>query len=631
MEISKYVIGIKFHIDPKEMRALDRQMKMLEARFKKFGAGLNKLINFKIGKFDVNQQELNRTMRRAFELTSARTAFNLDNFRVDQNALNRSVAAALRRATAAANGNVRVNATGTPGDRLTGRHAVAAGGVGGIAARAYGPALALGLGGYGLARTNRLNQEVISAQLTTQAVTEAAGLQGQGPATFNWLRQQGNRIGFSYMDQAQDYNNFLSNSLGAGQSMQQTQDIYLGFAEYQRAMGITPARQKLVMNALSQMQGKGVLSMEEVRRQMAESLPGTMSIFGQAYQEMTGGNLTGQKAIAAIMEAIPTGRVQSSEILPIVARIMRERAAPKLDVAMKTSQAQQARFQNTTADIAILASNSGLEAGFSRLFRALNDGLKEAGPMIESLARGFDNVTKGVSSALLVVQSFQRFFQGRDSAIGDMLFPTEQKRQAAFEWLESMKGFLEEMNGLIQVSYNGWKQLLDLLDGSSILQKMTNALNTVTNGLGVINDIADGNMSGARDKAAATARGYVNTITAPGRTGFNTVIGGGRDYLNDAFGLNLSDPRLSPFGGYDPAQATARYRSAEKQAGQGAMNQYSLPGINQPLMGGQKAIDLKIDMNVDIKAANPEDFNDQFQQRFQSVIQETMLQYSEKE
>lgn len=356
-----------------------------------------------------------------------------------------------------------------------------------------------------------------------------------------------------------------------------------------------------------------------------------MSIFGQAYQEMTGGNLTGQAAIAAIMEAIPTGKVQSSEILPIVARIMRERAAPKLDVAMKTSQAQQARFQNTRADMAILASNSGLEAGFSRLFRALNDGLKEAGPMIESLARGFDNVTKGVGSALLVVQSFQRFFQGRDSAIGDMLFPTEQKRQAAFEWLESMKGFLEEMNGLIQVSYNGWKQLLDLLDGSSILQKMTNALNTVTNGLGVINDIADGNMSGARDKAAATARGYVNTITAPGRTGFNIIIGSGRDYLNDTFRLNLSDPRLASFGGYDPAQATARYRSAEKQAGQGAMNQYSLPGINQTLMGGQKAIDLKIDMNVDIKAANPEDFNDQFQQRFQSVIQETMLQYSEKE
>lgn len=269
MQITNYTIGVRFKIDPKEMRALDRQMKMLEARFKKFGAGLNKLINFKIGKFDVNQQELNRTMRRAFELTSARTAFNLNNFRVDQNALNRSVAAALRRATAAAHGNVRVNATGTPGDRLTGRHAVAAGGVGGLAARAYMPAIALGMGGYGLARTNRLNQEVISAQLTTQAVTEAAGLQGQGPAAFNWLRQQGNRIGFSYMDASQDYNNFLSNALGTGLSMDQSQETFLGFAEYARAMGITPARQKLVLNAASQMFGKGSVQSEELRRQMA--------------------------------------------------------------------------------------------------------------------------------------------------------------------------------------------------------------------------------------------------------------------------------------------------------------------------------------------------------------------------
>lgn len=361
-------------------------------------------------------------------------------------------------------------------------------------------------------------------------------------------------------------------------------------------------------------------------------MPGTLPAFAEALQRMRGTNLNQEQAMEALYATLAPGKnINTKELAPFLAQVLRERAAPKLNVAMRTSQAQQARFQNTTADMAILASSSGLEAGFSRLFRALNDGLKEAGPMIESLARGFDNVTKGVSSALLVVQSFQRFFQGRDSAIGDMLFPTEQKRQAAFEWLESMKGFLQEMNGLIQLSYDGWKQLLDLLDGSAVLQKMTNALNTVTNGLGVINDIADGNMSGARDKATAAVRGYVNTITAPGRTGFNAVAGGGRDYLNETFGLNLADPRLSPFGGYDPAQATARYRSSEKQAGQGAMNQYSLPGINQPLAQGQRAIDLKIDMSVDIQAANPEDFNDQFQQRFQSVIQETMLQYSEKE
>ena len=638
MQISSYKIGIKFHIDPKEMRALDRQMKMLEARFKKFGAGLNKLINFKIGKFDVNQQELNRTMRRAFELTSARTAFNLDNFRVDQNALNRSVAAALRRATAAANGNVRVNATGTPGDRLTGRHAVAAGGVGGIAARMYGPAIALGFGGYGLARTNRLNQEVISAQLTTQAVTEAAGLQGQGPAAFDWLRQQGNRIGFSYMDQAQDYNNFLSNSLGAGMSLQGSQDIYLGFAEYARAMGITPARNKLVMNALSQMMGKGTVSMEELRRQMAESMPGTMDVFAQAYAEMTGSGLQGQEALSSLYDAIPTGKVKSAEILPIVQRILRERAAPKLDVAMKTSQAQQARFQNTTADMAILASNSGLEAGFSRLFRALNDGLKEAGPMIESLARGFDNVTKGVGSALLVVQSFQRFFQGRDSAIGDMLFPDEQSREKAFIWLDATRAAFSGIGDVIGMIVDGWKMLFGLINVNSLLSGMTKVANIITNLAGALVSLSKGDFGAALEQAKAAGASFADIVTAPGKAGVNAVLGVATEALG-TLDPRVSDPSATakpvfkmPWEGtYDPAGYAAKYKGEQKYLGSQAASRYDLPGVSQPLAQGQKAIDLKIDMNVDIKAANPEDFNKQFQKQFTSVIQETMLQYSEKE
>ena len=512
------------------------------------------------------------------------------------------------------------------------------GGVAGTAARMYAPALALGFGGYGLAQTNKMNQEVISAQLTTQAVTEAAGLKGQGPEAFEWLRSQGNRIGFSYMDMAQDYNNFLSNSLGAGVSLEGSQDIFQGFSEYSRAMGITPARNKLVMNALSQMIGKGTLSMEELKRQMAESMPGTMDVFGQAYAEMTKSGLSGQQAMEALYEAVPTGKVRSAEILPIVQRILRERAAPKLDVAMKTSQAEQARFRNMTADKAIFASNNGLESGFSRLFRALTEGLAEADPMVKALARGFDDVTKGVGSALLLVQSFQRFFQGRDSMIGDLLFPSEEKRKAAFEWLESMKGFLGEMNQLVDTSYRGWLQLLNLLDGSAILKKLTNALNTVTNGIGVINDIANGDTEKAKDKAKAFAYGYIETITAPGRTGANALLSAGTGALS-AIDPRITDksgvvaPRfdIEQFRPYNPAQEVARYKAEQAMMANTAMNQYALPGINQPLAQGQNSVDLKLQMNVDIRAANPEDFNQQFQDKFSSIIQNTLLQYSEKE
>jgi hypothetical protein len=44
-----------------------------------------------------------------------------------------------------------------------------------------------------------------------------------------------------------------------------------------------------------------------------------------------------------------------------------------------------------------------------------------------------------------------------------------------------------------------------------------------------------------------------------------------------------------------------------------------------------QSTNLEIKMDVSITAANPEDFNSQFQDKFKSVIESTMMQYSQKE
>lgn len=497
-----------------------------------------------------------------------------------------------------------------------------AGGAAGAFARYGLSSLPLVGGVFGASAMNRGNQEAISARLTTQAVVEAQGLTGQGPAAFDWLRNQGNRIGFSYMDQAQDYNNFLSNSLGAGLSLGGSQDIYLGFAEYSKAMGVTPARQKLVMNALSQMQGKGVVSMEELRRQMAESMPGTMSVFAEAYQTMTGGGLQGQEALAALMEAVPTGTVKSAKLLPIVAELMRKRAAPKLDIAMKTSQAQQGRLQNIQSDLMMAASGGGVESGFTRMFKALTAALKESEPLVLSMARGFDTMSRYASSALLSVQSITRFFQGRDSLLGDKLFPDEESRTKAFVWLESLKNAMSEMEKLGGNIYAGWEKLLALFDTSTGLEKATNFLNLVANTSGVLNNLIGGDYKAA----SASAQGV-------GGSGLKTALGMNpvAMSLDLATGGRFSEYALKPFRNLEnPAEFESTYKAEQARMRIAGFNQYALPGVNQPL-NGMQSTNLEIKMDVSITAANPEDFNSQFQDKFKSVIESTMMQYSQKE
>lgn len=331
-----------------------------------------------------------------------------------------------------------------------------AGGAIGAIAR-YGIAAIPLVGGvYGLNQLNKTNQEAVSARLTTKAVTEAAGLQGQGGEAFDWLRQQGHRIGFNYLDQAQDYNNYLSNSLGAGMDLKSAQNTYLGFAEYSKAMGTTPARQKLVMNALSQMMGKGVVSMEELKKQMAESMPGTMDVFATSYQKLLkakgqGGDKTGQAALEQLYEDVPKRKLVTAELAPYLAEELRRRAAPKLDIAMQTSQSWQGRFGSTMADLAQVASTNGVENGFKNIFRALTKGAEESDGMVAKLARGFERATDAAAKLLLWPASFSNALDGKDSQVADWL-GIEKTKQLREDWAE-LSNTIKEVFSLAEPSW----------------------------------------------------------------------------------------------------------------------------------------------------------------------------------
>lgn len=326
--IAEYYAKIGFQTDKASTRALDSYFTNIERRMNAMQAKMmstftpqhrplarsvntaleevSKKSVFNIRNFNLVRKPLREAVKLAFDSTSERVYFQVSKFIVDRVRLQRALMLASRDFTVNMNPNVSGRGNGPRvsgyrdygpgrGELQAARHAQrmelerlkqqgamarhagfgAAAGTGMFGAHA-GRLPGLIGGGYigamsirGIGNINAANQEVISTQLTTQAVTEAAGLGPEaGPKAFNWLQRLGDNLGFNYMDQAQDYNSFLANSLGAGQTLGGSQSIYKGFAEYQRAMGITPARQKLVMSALSQMMGKGTVSMEELKTRL---------------------------------------------------------------------------------------------------------------------------------------------------------------------------------------------------------------------------------------------------------------------------------------------------------------------------------------------------------------------------
>lgn len=223
----------------------------------------------RLDRFQVSQRELNSTLRTAYTAASA-IPMRINRFSIDRAALQSSMSMAsagvAARTGAAGRGNTIINnyyrsstnavaggrGSGYRGDGVFGdaRNLMYAGGGAGFIARSGFGALPFLGGVYGIGALNRANQEIFTTPLTTQAVVQSYGYSEQaGVDTFNWLRGQAQEIGFSYMDAAPDFNQMMSNALGAGLGIEDTQTLFKGFNEYQTAMSVTPYRRKLVNNA----------------------------------------------------------------------------------------------------------------------------------------------------------------------------------------------------------------------------------------------------------------------------------------------------------------------------------------------------------------------------------------------
>lgn len=445
MEIAKYTIGTSIVFPKSEMTRFDSQLKILENKMKASGERMRQLFNLNLTRFSVNQTAMNRVIGGALDVASQSTVFRIERFVVDQSRLN----AALSTAMAKTNATTNVRQNGNTGS--THRAAASGGFIGAGLSRMYGPALALGLGGYGLGALNRRNQEVVSAQLQSSAVVQqAGGTATQGAESFQYLRSEGQRIGFNYLDASGDYNKLLSGLTGAGVSLKESQKVFSGFAELARVNKLDKTTQNRLFRALSQVAGKGKLQAEELTGQISEALPGGTPLFARAYQAQLaargqGGNLTGQAAISKLQEDMKKGLVKS-DILTFAGATASADAAPSLPAAQKASQAEQQRYQNQLTDMAVLASNSGVEEGFARIFRTLNAGLSESGGLVRSLSEGFNEATKWADDLLLFPQSFTRALEGKDSLVADWL-GIGQTSQLVKDW-QDIKTLWDQMSAL---------------------------------------------------------------------------------------------------------------------------------------------------------------------------------------
>ena len=115
-----------------------------------------------------------------------------------------------------------------------------------------------------------------------RSMAALAGSESGGQAQLSYLRGEAERLGQSFETIADSYKNLFAAGTGAGWTPTDIQTVFSSVLEAGTVLGSSKQQIGGALLALEQMISKGKVSMEELRRQLGNALPGAMQIAAKA-------------------------------------------------------------------------------------------------------------------------------------------------------------------------------------------------------------------------------------------------------------------------------------------------------------------------------------------------------------
>ncbi len=200
----------------------------------------------------------------------------------------------------------------------------------------------------------------------------------------DFLRKTADEAGVSAGGLADSFKSFAASSRAANIPLETTNALFASVTRAGATLGLSGERVSLVLQALGQMAAKGTVSMEELRQQLGESLPGALSLSAK------GLGLTE----AQLIKLVESGGLAARDLFPALAGSLRELQAETEGVTSSWE-----RFKNA---LTIASQNSG-DAGGMQLLTLSIKALGAVVAVVVLPLTDFAEVVFGVAKAIGVL------------------------------------------------------------------------------------------------------------------------------------------------------------------------------------------------------------------------------------
>jgi tape measure domain-containing protein len=268
---------------------------------------------------------------------------------------------------------------------------------------------------------------------------------------WKFLNKTADGLGVGLGTLADSYSNLAAASKGTAIGTKEIESIFLAVSESAAILGLSAQRTRLAFLAFEQMASKNVISMEEVRRQLAEHIPGALNIMARSLDITT----------AELNKLIASGRLTAEDVLPLFADQIRRENLPALkdlgDTLQKVvGQHETAWFKlKKTVSESFIADAVGLAVkDLTNKINVMNEALKKTSEIYQKIKAAiskFDALFEGKAPKGTIFKIGKG--EKKDEYKGPDLFGEEErakKRDKALnKWGAAAKEALEDFQDAV--------------------------------------------------------------------------------------------------------------------------------------------------------------------------------------
>lgn len=214
----------------------------------------------------------------------------------------------------------------------------------------------------------------------TRSIDAISGSTEETRRQMEYLQKTSDDLGQNFFGLAESYKSFYASSKQAGMATEDLQRIFSAFTRAGAVQGLPAEKMKYALMAVEQMISKGTVSMEELRRQLGDNLPGAFGIAADAMGV----------TVKEMGKMVSSGTVLSSELLPKMVDLLEKRFKGGADKSTTAANKLAESWQKVKQQIA----ESGFLEAAGKAMKDFTDYIKtpSAQENIQNLADGMSAI-----------------------------------------------------------------------------------------------------------------------------------------------------------------------------------------------------------------------------------------------